>query len=95
MVTSGYGWFLPVLGYVRRVSPGTQMEGWPLHFLLRETALSQFDKSQLETPFALGMHAFMSLFSIFLPATAVAASCTLACICDSCLSQLHLLTPGE
>lgn len=48
----------------------------------------RFDKSQLLTPFALGSWAFMSLFSSFLPATAVAASCTVAFVCDSCLSQL-------
>lgn len=36
----GYGSFLRVLCYVHRVSPGTQMEVWPQHFLLRETALT-------------------------------------------------------
>lgn len=34
---------------------------------------SRFDRSQLQTPFALGTQAFMSLSSSFLPATAVAA----------------------
>lgn len=43
---------------------------------------SQFDKSQPQTPFALGMQAYMSLFSIFLPVVAVAVSCTWACVCD-------------
>jgi len=60
-----------------------------------DSSPSHFDKSQLQTLLALGMQAFMSLFSIFLPATAVAASCTLACLWDSRLPQLHLLTPDS
>lgn len=52
-----------------------------------DSSLSQFDKPQLQTPFALGTQAFMSLFSIFLLAVAVAASCLLACVCDSFLLQ--------
>lgn len=43
---------------------------------------SQFDKSQPQTLSALGTKAYMSLFSIFLPVAAVAASCTWAGVCD-------------
>lgn len=49
---------------------------------------SRSDKSQPLTTFALGIQAFMSLYSSFLPATAVASSCSLPFVCDLCLSQL-------
>lgn len=54
-----------------------------------DSSHSQFDKALLQTHVALGMQALMSLLSIFLPAMAVAASCTLDCIRDSRLLQLH------
>lgn len=90
----GYGWFLQVLC---TSSESRNTDGGLATAFLAEgdSSHSQFDKSQLQTPFALGTQAFMSLLSIFLPATAVAAFCTLARVYDSCLSQLHLLTPDS
>lgn len=82
-------WVVSVLGLGTCGESRNTDGGLATAFLAKgDSPHSRFDKSQLLTPFALGTQAFMSLFSSFLPATAVAASHTSAFVCDSCLSQL-------